>query len=477
MLAVRNAGRAVVALIVAAALATTGCQARDRAGGSAADVQELTFAINGEPAPQITAWVNEVDQLSKGTLKITYVGDARAGQPDAETGTIADVRAGTFDLGSVGVRAFDLAGVTSFQPLLAPLLVDSLELESKVFDAGIPLEMLSGVSKVDLTGIGVLPGPMRKVLGVNKPFSKTGDFIHVVVGIQDSGVARQTFHTLGATPKPVAGGASLDGLDAYDQQLSSIQGNHYTDQAKYVTGNLNLWPRPLVIIANHAAYDRLSQDQHDIMAAAAKDAVPVAMDAERADDANAVIRLCKAGLTFDQSSDADLAAFEKALAPVYATIRKDPANATRLDRITEIKQSLHRAPNGADCNSIPGDQQQKATRYDGTYEMSVVWPKVKTAAARCVGGPEAGPKGAIYDMVLEKGTLSLSVRVGSPNAKREFGFEGNYRFFKDQMQFGDLSAPYTVDFAYDGRKLTMSNLRGGECGDAAIWTTKPWIRQ
>ena len=50
----------------------------------------------------------------------------------------------------------------------------------------------------------------------------------------------------------------------------------------------------LVVGTHH----RLSADQHEIMAAAAKDAVTVAMEAERAADTNAATALCKAGLTF-----------------------------------------------------------------------------------------------------------------------------------------------------------------------------------
>jgi TRAP-type C4-dicarboxylate transport system substrate-binding protein len=475
---IKNGWKTVVALTAAAVLATSGCQAQDRAGGQAdVEVKELTFATTSDAPPQVKAWANEVDQLSKGTLKITFVKDARAGQPKFEAGTIADVRAGTVDMAWVGARAFDQAGVTSFQALVAPLLIDNLELQGKVFDAGIPQEMLSGLGKLDLVGIGVLPGPMRKVLGIRKPFTKPGDFTGAVVGIQDSGVADQTFHALGATAKPVPAAAKLDGLDAYDQQLSAIHGNQYAADAKYVTGNLNLWPRPLVIIANHAAYDRLTADQHDIMAAAAKDAVQVAMESERAADTNAGAALCKAGLTFAQSSDADLKAFEKALAPVYATIRNDPATAAWLDRIAGIKQSLHRAPDGADCSNVPDDQQQ-ASRYDGTYQMSVVWPKAKGANARCVGGAEAGPEGAIYDMVFEKGIVRIWVRVGGPDAERELGLELPYQFFKDQLVItGNDGSKITVDFTYKDGKLTLANPRGGECGDWAIMTTKPWIRQ
>ena len=109
---VRNAWKTVVALTAAAVLATSGCQARDRAGGQAdVEVKELTFAITSDAPTQIKAWANEVDQLSKGTLKITFVKDARAGQPTYEAGTIADVSAGKVDMAWVGARVFDQVGV------------------------------------------------------------------------------------------------------------------------------------------------------------------------------------------------------------------------------------------------------------------------------------------------------------------------------------------------------------------------------
>lgn len=471
---------ASLTVLLMAALALTGCQARDRAGGTAdIEARQLRFAVSGDPGPTLTAWANEVDQLSKGTLEITFVRDMRLGQSDCEAGTIADVRAGVVDLASVGVRAFDQVGLTSFQPLLAPLLIDSLELESKVFDAGIPQQLLPSVSTIDLVGIGVLPGPIRKILGVSKPFTAPDDFKDQIVGIQASAVATQTFRALGGTAKSVSSGATLDGLDAYDQQLSSIQGNHYVSEAKYVTGNLGLWLRPVVIIANQAAYQRLTDDQRAIMTAAVKDSIPVAMETERTGETEAVPALCRAGLTFVQSSDSDLAAFKKALVPVYRTIRHDAGNATVLDQITTLKNALHRAPDTADCTNVLADQPQ-ATRYDGTYQMRIVWPKVKTADGRCVaGGPgtEGGSDGAIYDMVLEKGTMLLWVRIGSPHAKREVAWEAPYEFFKDQVIFGSGGSGYIMDFTYQHRTLTLSNLRNGDCGDRAIFTTKPWIRQ
>ena len=68
--------------------------------------------------------------------------------------------------------------------------------------------------------------------------------------------------------------------------------------------------------------------------------------------------------------------------------------------------------------------------------------------------------------------------IGLDPAERELGLELPYQFFKDQLVItGNDGSKMTVDFTYKDGKLTLSDLRGGECGDRAIMTTKPWIRQ
>ena len=166
----------------------------DRAGGSGiAEPVVLTMAQgNHEPPDQLVSWAEEVSSRSDGALQIEFANLWREGETDAEIGTIADVHGGEVDLAWVGARAFDRVGLLSFQPLLAPLLVDSHDLQEAVFEAGIPAEMLAGLDELDLAGIGVLPGPMRKVLGVTHPFVTPADFEGQVVGIGTSDLAAWT---------------------------------------------------------------------------------------------------------------------------------------------------------------------------------------------------------------------------------------------------------------------------------------------
>lgn len=433
-----TARRAVVGLTVACLLvATASCQSVDRAGGNAGvEPTALSFAITGDPPPQLTSWVTEVDQLSKGSLKIDFERDTRSQYPHYESGLIADVQAGKFDMAWVGARAFDRAGVTSFQALLAPMLVDSHELQSKVFETGIPDEMLAGLKGIDLVGVAIWPGPLRKVLGIAKPFTKPADFPGAVVGIQDSAVAELSFKALGASTKSVPPGTRLDGLDAYDQQLASIQGNNYPTEAKYVTGDLNLWPRPLVVFANPAAFQRLSDDQRATLRAAAQNAVKQSAEAEQAADRTDTPRLCTAGLQFAQSTPADLDALRKALQPVYDQITVDPASKAWLDRIQVAKQDLNQPPAGADCSDVPAPV-NVASPYDGTYTRSIDWSKVDFKS--CPMDPLEFSSLEVMELQLDKGHYQLWAEQIGSKKMHEAADQGEYRFFGNQMQFGDLS--------------------------------------
>ena len=153
-------------------------------------VLTMAHPNGGVPGPALASWADEVSRRSGGTLEIEFANGWRLGEPAYEAATIEDVRAGEIDMAWVGARAFDHVGVNSFQALVAPMLVDSYELQAAVFEAGIPEQMLEGLDEIELAGIGVLPGPMRKVLGVSKPFVRPADFAGAIVGSAGLGAGR-----------------------------------------------------------------------------------------------------------------------------------------------------------------------------------------------------------------------------------------------------------------------------------------------
>ena len=176
---------AAVALCgIVAACGGGGAGGETRAGGTIEEPPPtLTLGnFQDSPPPELVAFLDEVEELTDGSLTIELANEWRAGEPDQEQGMLEDIEAGELDMGWVGARALEGVGVTSFQALLAPLLVDSYELEEAVFEEGIAEQMLADIADSGLTGIAVLPGPLRKMMGIAQPFTTPADFAGQVVG-------------------------------------------------------------------------------------------------------------------------------------------------------------------------------------------------------------------------------------------------------------------------------------------------------
>jgi TRAP-type C4-dicarboxylate transport system substrate-binding protein len=462
---------AVVLAIAAISLTACGGSSGDKAGGAdKAKPHVLTMAVQSSVPEQMTVFAAEVRRVSEGTLDITFKEKWRLGEPMYEGGTLEDVKAGQVDMAWVGARAFDTVGVKSFQALLAPLLIDSYDLEAKVFEEGITEEMLEAVEELDLVGVGVLPGPMRKVLGVSRPFVEPADFAGQVVGIQDSAVAKQTLDAVGSTPKSVPAEAPLDGLDAYEQQLASIAGNSYDANAKYVTSNLNLWPRPLVIVMGKEAYDSLTEEQQSVLREAAEAAIPKALEASRAEDEEAVAMLCRRGMSFATASASDLAELRAAFEPVYAQLKSDPETRSYVDAIESIKKKIAAPAEAPGCLSMQGVP-ATAGIPEGTYETTV------TRADYARWGVEVQNTG-VFTLEITDGRMISRAPSGG------VGFDAPYTLFRDKFEAVGDPDTLTARWTFDGRKLEFKEFAActgspcvstGEFDYHVVFASHPWV--
>jgi TRAP-type transport system periplasmic protein len=286
-------------------------------------------------------------QTSAGAVKFKFTSNYRVredGSSGAESDVVADVLSGKIDMAWVGARA-----LPGFDALLAPLLVDSYDLQATVFDAGVPARMLADLHDAGLVGIAVLPGPMRKVTGVNHPFLVPSDFDGQVVAGDVNPLGEATMRALGARPVPGAGGQSLDGLDAVEGHLGAIAGNGYHAIANSVTVNLNLWPRPLVVIMNRDVFARLTTDQQQALMTAGVQSVSSAMSDSRNEDAAVTPAICKAQIAKVEASDSNLSDIQAALRPVYDNLEADPRTAAYLAEIRALKEKLHAPPATVVC--------------------------------------------------------------------------------------------------------------------------------
>jgi TRAP-type C4-dicarboxylate transport system substrate-binding protein len=473
---IRCAAAALAALLLTTAC--SGSSASDRAGGDAGHaVTTLRLAnVNGSTPRQLQDYADQVRQLSKGSLKIDFVNNIHPGRSDAERTTIGDVRAGTYDMGWVGARVWDQMGVTAFQALLAPMLVDSYGLESKVFEENIPDQMLKRVQDAGVVGVAVLPGPMRKVLGVNKPLLKPNDFTGLRFGTADSNESDQTVRALGATPVTLPPGAKLDGLDGMDQQLESIDGNHYDVAAAATTANLDLWPRPLVIFTSSGTWAKLSAGQRQDLTKAGDQAQLPALNASRQEDQLAMSGLCKTRMTLPQATPQQLTSLRAAVEPIYTALRSQPSTNGWLGRIQVLKEQLNLPPEGATCAGLPEDAQPAST-IDGTYQKLSLKADLLKACGGVIPPDQASAAASnVAQVVFDHGTVTqYELDPGQP---KQIGWAGTYRLFRDTLELSEngTTAHFTVTWSLKGTTLRLSNMQNGHCDDVAAWSLRPWTK-
>ena len=259
---------AVAVLAAALALAVAGCLGSnsDKAGGAQHQKPVVLTMANGNGSPlELEPFAAAVARLSNNTVRIEFKNDWRQGSPSVETGVIRDVKAGKADLGWTGSRAFDSVGVRTLDALHAPLLIDSYALEQRVLQSPLVGDMLDGLKPLGVVGVGVLPGPMRKPLGVS-PLVRPEDYRGKTIATARSRVAQQTLRALGASAKeiPVAGG--IEAFDGVEQQVGAIDANEYDKVAK----NLPPGNRARYLIAMDfgasriSSFKRRTEEHHEI---------------------------------------------------------------------------------------------------------------------------------------------------------------------------------------------------------------------
>jgi TRAP-type C4-dicarboxylate transport system substrate-binding protein len=366
------------ALLAAAALAASslvGCSVggSERVGGEPpAETRVLTMLDPFSNRQELTEFVGEVSRLSNGALRIRVVQAGDEGT-DFEAALIRDMRRGRADLAFAGSRAWDEFSVHRLRAFGAPLLIDSYRLQERVLTSGLVGPMLEELRPLGLVGIGILPGSIRRPLGVAHPLAAPSDFRGLTIGTQQSRVADATLRALGARPRRLpAAASSLAGLDGIEHRVAAIEADRLDIDDSHLMSNVALWPRPLVIFANERSYGRLTGDQRRILRTAAANVVPEKVDAERGLEAESAATLCRKGrATFDSATPAQLQALRRAVEPVYRDLERDPGTHDAIEAIERLKQQLAEPPAElAKCERAAGAPASgAATEIDGVWRM------------------------------------------------------------------------------------------------------------
>ena len=283
----RAALAAFGAALVLVAAACAGGEG-DKAGGKQ-QAQPLVLTLESEDDLSLTGapeFAEAVERVSEGSMRIQFVHAGRGTEVEWEKGVVEDIRGGKAQLGIVDARVWDTIGVTSFQALLAPFLVDSLELERQVLESPLATRMLEGVEQADVVGIALLPGPLRSPFGISHPLIGPDDYRGATIGIRPGGLMRTALRALGAEAKVYVPGV-LSGLDGAESNPKAIDYNSWEGA---LTINVVLWPKPYTIFMNRDAFDALTSEQQEILREAGREALAPELADVASDSSEALCR-------------------------------------------------------------------------------------------------------------------------------------------------------------------------------------------
>ena len=439
--AASGVSRTLAALAVAL-VASAGCggSGGDKAGGEGEGTSTV-LRLEAEDDRVFTAapeFAAAVERLSGGSLRIELVQAGLGDRVDYERGVVDDVRRGKAQLGLVALRVWDRLGVTSFRGLLAPLLVDSLELQERALSGPLAGRMLDGVERAGVVGIALLPGPLRRPLGVTRALLGPESYDGTTFGIRPGGVAEETALALGARPQGYVSG-SLSGLDGAELDPTTIAYNGYDRALATLTTNVVLWPKPYSLVMNTKAFEGLTPMQRTLLRRAARETAAPELRQIAHDDAEALAAACeRGGLRFATAAPGDLAALRRAVQPVYRELEHDPLARDVLSSVTAMRGDAAPASTIVPCNSA-GATRPRTARAPIEGRWTWDWTEGELVAAG-VGAPDVPGLVGSGTVDFHAGRFSATT---APSGRRS---TGSYRIDGDliSLTFDDPAPPGTI---------------------------------
>jgi TRAP-type C4-dicarboxylate transport system substrate-binding protein len=470
---VRLASLAVLLAVVVA----PGCGGATKAGTKERHRIVLTLASHDTGNRDLREYVDAVERLSSGSIRIEIEDQWRPGARDPDRATLADVRAGRVDLAKVGVDVYDSLGVHAFDAVSAPFLIDGLAVERRVLVSGLTQAMLADVRRIGVDGLALLPGEPRRPVGLEHALRAPSDYDGDAVGIPRSRVAALALRALGATARPYSAGELTPwAFDGAVLDLATLELDQPGIQNATVTANVAFGPRLLTVVGNPRVLARLSGEQRDVLETAGRDALPAAIARLREEASGEPGVLCRRDrLRFVRAASGQVAALRHAARPVLSALERDPATRSRIRAIQGMKRGAKPDP-PADCArraaprvpAIPLGKPRQ-TPLDGTWTMTATVADIMTAThgTRADAAVDAGR----YRMVL-RGGRAIVAHVGQWGGRgpgAPFGVRNDIVEFR----FPDELAVYRFHVYRDTLRLQFPP---GERRGAPNPTFAPWHR-
>ena len=256
-----------------------------------------------------------------------------------------------------------------------------------------------------------------------------------------------------------AGGetAKIDGLDTH---LHAVPPNRYQRDIPYLTGNVVLWARPLVLFAG----PNVSSEDLDVLRKAAVAAIPDALALSRSMEREALSQVCRSSLNVVSATPAEVDALRAAFRPLYAELERDEAASRAVSRIRELASE---AGDGAETVRCPqASAAAAATIPPGTYRTVLTRADVEKYGLSWAEFVHVDPDPKALKAktretrveFTEQGTFTIGSVLTS--GELEVEWDGTYSTYRDRMKIsGSDGNVITMRVQRDGKRLRFSDVK------------------
>jgi TRAP-type C4-dicarboxylate transport system substrate-binding protein len=332
---------------------------------------------------------------------------------------------------------------------VAPFLVDSYDLEKRLFAAGLPALVVDEIGKVGLDGVGLLPGDLVYPWSIDGPLLTQSDWASSkglasyadVLPLAQQGLEAVGMRSVKVEPAPPGFPIAAGKVSAFGFGALGIQYNVVGTLGFQGTLNAPVYAAIIAIYGNAEKLRRLTPQQRDWLAAGARDAQRAAQRTQ-ADDAPILAKQCEVQevrLSLAEPSEFD-ALRERALA-VYRA-EKD-ATARRVVELVEKTRDEAGQPAPPEipeqCRGPVPEQPEPVARSTDPHALDGVYRYTTTAAGYEKDG---------VDPLTAKdhaGRLTATFRNGKAKIERR----------EKKTTYGQASEPEFYDYRVSGDRVTF----------------------
>ncbi len=278
---------------------------------------DLAHVVNEQDAFHVAAvhFKELVEERSEGAVSVEIYPNAELGD---ERTLLEGMQIGTVDMGVItnGPVANFVEEIAVFE---LPFLFPDRESAYAVLDGEIGQELLGELERVQLKGLAYAERGFRNLTNSQRPVREPGDIDGLRVRVMENPVYTDTFRALGANATPMAWTEALTAMqqgtiDGQENPVGVVHSFNLDETQTHMTMSRHTYA-PAIFVMGLSVWDDLPEAAQEVVAEAAQEAAEHAraFNAEMEEEQLAELR--ERGMEIIE--DADLAAFQEAVQPVY----------------------------------------------------------------------------------------------------------------------------------------------------------------